>query len=79
VAVVGVPDAKWGESVLAAVVLRGGAGAGEGELQAWCRERLAGFKRPRAYVFLTEAELPRTATGKIRHRALREQLLRAVN
>jgi fatty-acyl-CoA synthase len=79
VAVVGVPDAKWGESVLAAVVLRGGVGAGEGELQAWCRERLAGFKRPRAYVFLTEAELPRTATGKIRHRALREQLLRAVN
>jgi acyl-CoA synthetase (AMP-forming)/AMP-acid ligase II len=81
VAVVGVPDATWGETVLAAVVPRAGhpaagdAAALQRELEAWCRERMAGFKRPRRFVFLAEAEMPRTATGKIQHRRLREQLL----
>ncbi len=81
VAVIGVPDAKWGESVLAVVVLRGNATPGEArasrqaELEAWCRERIAGFKRPRGYTFIDAARMPRTATGKIQHRALRERLL----
>ena len=75
VAVVGVPDAKWGESVLAAVVLRPGQAAEQADLEAWCRERMAGFKRPRAYAFLAETQMPRTATGKIQHRVLRERLL----
>jgi fatty-acyl-CoA synthase len=75
VAVVGLPDAKWGESVLAAVVLRTGRTATQAELAAWCRERIAGFKCPRAYAFIDEAQMPRTATGKIQHRALRERLL----
>jgi acyl-CoA synthetase (AMP-forming)/AMP-acid ligase II len=78
VAVVGVPDAKWGEAVLAAVVPRPGAAADEASLVAWCRERLAGYKRPRRIVFLAEAEMPRTATGKIQHRALRDRLTRVV-
>ncbi len=77
VAVVGVPDEKWGETVLAAVVPRAGQAPTPDELQAWCRERLAGFKRPRAFAFITEVQLPRTATGKVQHRALREQLLAA--
>ena len=73
---VGMPDAKWGESVCAAVVLRPGARATEDELLAWCRERIAGYKRPRAVVFLDETQMPRTATGKIQHRALRDRLAR---
>ena len=75
VAVVGVPDAKWGEAVLAVVVPRQGAQVGQAALEAWCRERIAGFKRPRAYAFITEAQMPRTATGKIQHRLLREQVM----
>ncbi len=74
VAVVGLPDAKWGESVLAVVVPRHGAQVRHAELEAWCRERIAGFKRPRAYMLITEAQMPRTATGKIQHRLLREQV-----
>ncbi len=75
VAVLGMPDVTWGESVLAALVLRDGANATQAELEAWCRERMAGFKRPRRYVFVPEAQMPRTATGKIQHRVLRERLL----
>jgi fatty-acyl-CoA synthase len=78
VAVVGLPDAKWGESVLAVVVVRPGQVAGqtvtEAELLDWCRPRMAGYKRPRAVRFITEAQMPRTATGKIQHRALRERM-----
>jgi fatty-acyl-CoA synthase len=77
VAVVGVPDAKWGESVLAAVVPRPGQALTQAELEAWCRERIAGFKRPKAYALIDEAQMPRTATGKIQHRALRARLLEA--
>jgi acyl-CoA synthetase (AMP-forming)/AMP-acid ligase II len=75
VAVLGLPDAKWGESVVAAVVPRPGTTVTQGELDAWCRERIAGFKRPRAFVFLAEMQMPRTATGKIQHRVLRDRLL----
>jgi acyl-CoA synthetase (AMP-forming)/AMP-acid ligase II len=70
-----VPDAKWGEAVVAVVVLHDGEQATESELQDWCRERMAGFKRPRRIVFIADAEMPRTATGKILHRTLRERLL----
>jgi fatty-acyl-CoA synthase len=76
VAIVGVPDAKWGERVQGFVVLHAGASAAEDELIAWCRERLAGYKRPRAIEIIPEAEMPRNATGKILHRALRDRLAR---
>jgi acyl-CoA synthetase (AMP-forming)/AMP-acid ligase II len=69
-AVFGVPDAKWGEAVRAAVALRAGALASESELIAHCRAHLAGFKTPRRIVFLDA--LPRTGTGKIAKRLLRE-------
>ncbi len=75
VAVVGLPDEKWGERVQAAVVLHEGVAVTEVELLDWCKERLAGFKRPRAYSFLQEDEMPRNALGKILHRALKTQLL----
>jgi fatty-acyl-CoA synthase len=74
VAVVGCPDDKWGERVEAAVVLRDGAAVTGDALIEWTRERLAGFKRPRRVVFLAAEEMPRTATGKILHRVLREML-----
>jgi fatty-acyl-CoA synthase len=76
VAVVGLPDAKWGETVCAVVVPRGQpAPALQPELEALCRERLAGFKRPRGWRFVPPEALPRTATGKVQHRLLRTRLL----
>jgi fatty-acyl-CoA synthase len=70
VAVVGVADREWGERVRAFVVLNEGASVDEGELKAFARERLAGPKVPREYVFLDA--LPRNPTGKVLKRDLRE-------
>ena len=77
VAVVGVPHDKWGETPLAVVVLHQGAEATEAVLRDWCRERLAGFKCPSRIVFVQEDEMPRTATGKVLHRILRQRFLPA--
>jgi len=74
VAVVGRPDDRWGERVEAAVVLRDGATITAAELIEWSRGNLAGYKRPRAIVFLAHDEMPRTATGKIQHGLLRDLL-----
>ncbi|MBD1547762.1 class I adenylate-forming enzyme family protein [Roseibium aggregatum] len=74
VAVVGRPDDKWGELVAAAVVRRDGSTLTAEELIAWSRDRLAGYKRPRAVIFLTPDEMPRNQTGKILHRVLRDML-----
>ncbi len=73
-AVVGRPDPKWGERVLAAVVRHSGSEVSEAELLSWARESLAGYKRPREIIFLSENEMPRNATGKIQHRALHDLL-----
>ena len=69
IAVVGVPDAKWGEAPHGFVVLKPGASATEEELREFARERLAHFKVPRGFTFV--AELPKTATGKIQKYVLR--------
>ncbi len=74
VAVVGVVDAKWGERVHAVVVLHEGETLSEAELIDWSRDKLAGYKRPRSVSFFVEADMPRTATGKILHRELRAKL-----
>jgi acyl-CoA synthetase (AMP-forming)/AMP-acid ligase II len=74
VAVVGVPHEKWGEAVHAVIVLHPGAQAAEKEVLEWCRDKMAGYKRPRAISFMAEADVPRTATGKILHRVLRDRL-----
>ncbi len=63
VAVIGVPDSLWGESVKAVVELRPGASATSEELIAFCTERIADYKRPRSVDFV--AEIPRNPTGKI--------------
>lgn len=79
VAVIGLPDAKWGERVHGVVVLHDGTTAAEAELMAWCRERLAGYKRPRAIAIVSEADMPRTATGKVQHRILKTRMSQAVS
>jgi fatty-acyl-CoA synthase len=68
-AVVGMPDAKWGEAPHAFVVLKPGAAASAEELRAFTREHLAHFKCPHSFNFV--AELPKTATGKIQKFVLR--------
>jgi acyl-CoA synthetase (AMP-forming)/AMP-acid ligase II len=74
VAVVGLPDEKWGERVHAVIVLHNGADASQDEIIAWCRDKIAGYKRPRSISFIKDDEMPRTATGKILHRVLRTQM-----
>ena len=73
VAVIGIPDEKWGEAVHAVVVPKPGSTASEADVLAWCRDRIAGYKRPRSVSFIAESEMPRTATGKIQHRLLRDR------
>jgi acyl-CoA synthetase (AMP-forming)/AMP-acid ligase II len=73
VAVIGIPDDRWGETVHAVVVGRPGPGAAEldpGQLTAWARERLAGFKCPTGVTIA--GQLPRNATGKVLRSVLRE-------
>jgi acyl-CoA synthetase (AMP-forming)/AMP-acid ligase II len=69
-AVFGVPDPVWGERVTAAVVLRPSRSATADELIAYCRDRIAHFKAPKEVRFL--AQLPRTGSGKIQKKALRD-------
>jgi acyl-CoA synthetase (AMP-forming)/AMP-acid ligase II len=73
VAVIGVPHEKWGESVHAVIVLHDGATATEAGILDWCKDKIAGYKRPRSVAFIREEEMPRTATGKILHRVLRNR------
>jgi len=69
-AVFGVPDEKWGEAVKAAVVLRPGEAASEEEIVSFCKERLTHYKAPKSVDFLPE--LPKTGSGKITKKALRD-------
>ena len=69
VAVIGVPDDEWGERVRAFVVRKIGSSLDEGTLKVFARERLAGPKVPRDYVFIEH--LPRNPTGKVLKRELR--------
>jgi long-chain acyl-CoA synthetase len=70
-AVIGIPDPEWGESVVAAVVKKEGHIPDERELDLFCIEHIARFKRPKRYVFVEE--LPKNATGKVLKRELRER------
>jgi fatty-acyl-CoA synthase len=68
-----VPHEKWGEAVHAVVVLHQGEGATESDILDWCKDRIAGYKRPKSISFIAEDEMPRTATGKVLHRVLRNR------
>lgn len=71
VAVIGLPHPKWGE-VGCAIVVRSDPALEVTDLQAYCRERLAGYKVPKSIVFLPE--LPKTGAGKIDKQSLRQEL-----
>src|SRR5947209_3876565 len=69
-AVIGVPDAKWGETIKAVVVRAPGAEVDEQAVIAHCKQRIAGFKAPTSVDFVDA--IPRTATGKVQKFRLRE-------
>ena len=76
VAVIGVPDEKWGESVTAVIILHQNYQPGDEikkEIMDFTKGKMAGFKRPKDIHFISDEEMPRTGTGKILHRVLREQ------
>lgn len=75
-AVVGAPNADWGEEVVAFVVLQPGASCSAQELDSWCKQHMAAFKRPRRYEFRTE--LPKNNYGKIPKAMLRDMLGMAI-
>ena len=72
-AVVRRPDAKWGEVPVAFVARRDAAVTAE-ELYARCRAELAGYKQPKAIVFIPAGEFPRSASGKIQRHELENRL-----
>src|SRR5207245_1415375 len=70
-AVFGIPDPRWGELVMACVVLKPGKALSADELIAFCRKSLANYKIPRRIEF-SETELPKSGSGKILKKILRE-------
>jgi acyl-CoA synthetase (AMP-forming)/AMP-acid ligase II len=71
VAVVGVPDPRWGEAVKAVVALSPSREASAQELIAFCRQRIAGYKCPKSVDFV--AELPKSTVGKILRREVKKK------
>ena len=76
-AVIGVPDDYWGESVKALVVLKKGMETTEEEIIYFCKENLASYKKPRSVEF--RKELPKSATGKILKRVIREDFWKGMD
>jgi len=70
-AVIGVPDAKWGEAIKAVVELKPGLAASEDELKEHCRATLAGMKTPKSIEIWDT--LPRSSLGKVLKREIREK------
>jgi fatty-acyl-CoA synthase len=74
VAVVGVPDSKWGEKVVAVVSLKSGMRASEADILDFGRGRLASYQLPKAVIFRSVSQLPKNYLGKTLKRDLREML-----
>ncbi|MEQ6248101.1 AMP-binding protein [Sulfitobacter sp. HNIBRBA3233] len=79
VAVIGLPDPRWGERVHAVVALRDGCTLTQAEVISFCADRIAGFKKPRSVSFVPSDAIPRTATGKIQHSELRSIVLKEIS
>lgn len=77
VSIIGIADEKWGEALLAYIIVKQGMQAEGTELETFLRASLAGFKIPRRYEFVTS--FPRNATGKVLKRQLREQWKHSAN
>jgi acyl-CoA synthetase (AMP-forming)/AMP-acid ligase II len=77
VAVIGVPDEKYGEALLAFVVLAAGGALDLDELIAFCRDRIAGYKIPRQLEIIEE--MPRNPSGKILKKDLRKPYWDGIN
>ncbi|HKZ42589.1 MAG TPA: AMP-binding protein, partial [Candidatus Hodarchaeales archaeon] len=73
VAVIGVPHEVWGEAIHAVIVRSEDNNISEEQIMKHCSIRLANFKRPKSICFVSSEEMPRTASGKILHRVLRER------
>ena len=75
-AVIGLPDEKWGEKVAAVIIRKPGfddSNLDEQEVIRFCKGKMAGYKCPKQAIFIGEKDMPRTGTGKILHRMLREK------
>ncbi|KYK25501.1 long-chain fatty acid--CoA ligase [Thermoplasmatales archaeon SM1-50] len=72
-AVIGLPHEKWGEQVTAVVVPKKNVNIDEKTIIDYCRDKMAGYKRPKQVIFIKDEEMSRTPTGKILHRVLRER------
>src|SRR3972149_10359106 len=68
--VIGLPDPEWGQEPHAVCVLKEGEEATDEEIMEYCRQKLAGFKRPRSVIFTDS--LPRNPMGKVLRKNLRE-------
>ena len=73
VAVIGLPHEKWGEQLTAVVVPKKDSKVNEKMIKDYCSDKLSGYKRPKKVIFIKDEEMPRTPTGKILHRILRER------
>jgi len=74
VAIIGLSHEKWGEAVMAFVIPKDPDDPPtEEEIITFCKDKMAGYKRPKAVNFISQEEMPRTGSGKILHRALRER------
>jgi len=77
-ACIGMPDEKWGEKVAVVVVLKSGASGAEineQDIKEYCKKNLSTYKCPKEVLFIEPDAMPRTATGKILHRKLREKFV----
>ncbi|HEY46122.1 MAG: long-chain fatty acid--CoA ligase [Anaerolineae bacterium SM23_ 63] len=76
VAIIGLPDEIWGEAVTAFIIPKDlSAPPDEKEIISFCGDKIAKFKRPKEVRLISEEEMPRTGSGKILHRALRQRLI----
>lgn len=74
VAIIGLPDEKWGEAVTAFIIPKDpNTPPREKEIISFCSDKIAGYKRPKEVRLISQEEMPRTGSGKILHRALRQR------